>query len=72
VVIFNPCYLYYQEAERYLLWQRQTAGWRHPSAMAVRPGRGLGWCHGSNHVGRFLPPSFFCECSSCSSESETV
>jgi len=30
--------------------------------MAFRPCHGLG-CHGCNHVGRFLPLSFFCECS---------
>jgi len=40
------------------------AGWHQLSAMAVRPDRSLG-CHGCNHVGRFLPHSFFC-CCSCS------
>jgi len=42
-----------------------TAGRRHLSAMAVRPG--LDWgCHGCYHVGRLLRLSLFRHCSCCS------
>ena len=43
----------------------KTTGWSHLSAIAVRPGHGLG-CYGGDHTGGILPPSFICYCSSSS------